>query len=168
MQEKRETSLFPTEPPAAVTDLLMRWGGLVEESGGTIQQPEPRGLRAFYGLFGSSLIGRNDVAAAARHATLLAALVARAVADVGIEAEVRAGLVVRNFDPRADASAELADSDADLAYLLALRAPPNTLLTDSHAAFALRPGAHMEPVESIVGPGLAAPVPAWRLVSLGD
>ncbi len=168
VQEKRETTLFPTEPPEAITELLMRWGGLVEEAGGTIQQPEPRGVRAFYGLFGAPLIGRNEAATAARHASLLTALVARAVADAGVVAEVRAGLVVRPFDPRSGDKAELSDADADLAYLLALRATPGTLLTDSHAAFALRPGARMEPVESVVGPGLAAPVPAWRMLSLGD
>ena len=164
IEEDQGDDVYPGEPPPAVTDLLMRWAGVVEEAHGTIQQPEPRALRVFYGLFEAGLIGRDEPATAARHALLLAALTSRADRDHGISMKLRAGLVVRTFDPRrSQAPAMLLDADADLAYLLARRAAPGTVLTDSHTAFVLRPSARLEPVDSVVGPGLSAPVPAWRL-----
>lgn len=158
----------PSRTPE-VEALVTAWRSKVERAGGLVHEPESGVGRAFFGLFPPGEPGRQVVLRAIQLFDVLLASVRAVRATTAPQASVHGGLVMRADHDAADRARGLilADSDAEAAWYLANASPPDSILLDARARFALGDARAAEAVAAVPRPADLAPLPAWRLTD-GD
>lgn len=152
-------------PSPEVDALVTAWRARAERAGCLVQEPGPGVARAYFGLLAPGEPRRQVVLRASQLFDVLLAVVGSPRGETAAPARVHGGLVMRSDQEAADAARGLvlADADAEAAWYLANASPPDTLLIDARARFALGDARATAPVEAVARPAGLPALPAWRL-----
>ena len=167
------TALGERLDPESLHDVIGRWiecaDRAIERHGGTVEKHTGDGAMA---VFGVPVAHEDDVLRAARAALELGATLAELNDELrrrwGVELSVRTGLntgdAVVGDDPTGGWST-FGDA-VNVAQQLEAAAGPGQVLVGEQAARLLRGAARLDPATPLAVKGKAAPVSAWRLVTV--